>query len=258
MITVGLLACPVFSLYADSTSTPFIFSSTETASSTFVDAPETIQVQFSDPTAAVATSTLVDFELFDQNDQRVATTTWENVVFGPSMSTTTLPFKEAGRIAPGVYTLKAGIFNAGWHGLLTWINSITSFAVLGTTTSPLPAGQQILIGGIWQEYPTLPGGTSQNFSAEFITSGANVPVYIEIYLLDNTDHIISDNSWDNVYLDRSYHTTESVVSPPLVPGTYHWGVALFSLGRKMLYNWQDNLAPFAVSSSQGTTTTQNL
>lgn len=228
----------------------YLYSYSETASSTFPNDITTFTAQFRSRTRPL--NALVDIELFDQTGKQLLQKNWDNVTLTTS-SSTNYSLTSPRNLSPGVYTWKAAVFTPGWKEKINWYDSVTTFAVLGTTTNSLPSAY---IGGLWQKDSLLTEGRAQYLVAYFDTPADSTGTNIQVDLFDAHNNIVFEKSWDEVYLGKDYHSSKSVTSPSLSSGEYHWGIALFSTGRKQLISWIDNLAPFEVASSTEDLTTK--
>ena len=81
-------------------------------------------------TSGTATRALVDLEVYSSGGQKVYQRVWDNQSFSAGVQRTfnnqwTVPTN----LAPGVYTIKVGIFGTGWNGLLSWNNNAATFTV---------------------------------------------------------------------------------------------------------------------------------
>jgi hypothetical protein len=85
------------------------------------------------------TKVLVDFEIYDANGQKVSQASLDNQDLSAdalaSFSTTIdLPTS----LAPGNYTLKTGVFSAGWGTMYAWSDSAGTFVVSAQATPASP------------------------------------------------------------------------------------------------------------------------
>ena len=80
--------------------------------------------------SGTAIAALVDLEVYSSDGQKVYQRAWDNQSFGAGVSRTfssqwTVPTS----LAPGVYTVKVGIFAPGWAGMFAWNDSAVTFTV---------------------------------------------------------------------------------------------------------------------------------
>ena len=80
--------------------------------------------------SGTAIAALVDLEVYSSGGQKVYQRAWDNQSFGAGVSRTfssqwTVPTS----LAPGVYTVKVGIFAPGWAGMFAWNDSAATFTV---------------------------------------------------------------------------------------------------------------------------------
>jgi hypothetical protein len=81
-------------------------------------------------TSAAAGPALIDFEVYGPDGQRVYQTVNDGQAFSAGQSRTfTASWTVPAGTPPGTYTLKTGIFSAGWGQLYTWNNQVAQFRV---------------------------------------------------------------------------------------------------------------------------------
>jgi len=92
--------------------------------------------------ATVTTNTalanaIVDVELYDGKGARVYQTYQDNVSFAAGAPRTiTVPWTVPSGLPAGTFTLKVGVFGAGWASLYAWNDSATTLTVTAATTAP--------------------------------------------------------------------------------------------------------------------------
>lgn len=225
--------------------TGLLYASHQTATTIFPKQLNTFTAEFRASTTPI--TALADIELFDQNGKQLLQKDWDTISLVKG-SSTIFSLTSPRNLAPGVYTWKASLFTPGWKQQINWYDSAATFAVLGTTTST-STSDRALLGGLWQKDNKLRSGESQYISANFNTPDQSVGTYIQFDLFDADNNIVLEKGWDNTYLGYGYDTTKTITTPALDPGNYHWGISIFTVGRKNLKAWIDNIAPFIVASS---------
>ncbi len=92
--------------------------------------------------ATVTTNTalanaIVDVELYDGKGARVYQTYQDNVSFAAGAPRTiTAPWTVPSGLPAGTFTLKVGVFGAGWAPLYAWNDSATTLTMTAATTAP--------------------------------------------------------------------------------------------------------------------------
>jgi autotransporter family porin len=111
---------------------------------------------------------LVDIEVYNPAGQQVFQFWWDDQSFAAGDSKTlstnwTLPSS----LAAGTYTLKIGVFGAGWSGLVAWNDAAGTIAVgsATTTSSSIPSIPSVPPGGSGG-FATLPVGAALPSGAE--------------------------------------------------------------------------------------------
>jgi hypothetical protein len=121
------------------TSLPLSFTTSATASPATVSAgsSETMTVSVK---ANQNTTALVDVEVYDSVGTKVLQTFYDNQAFTANLAKTYTPsWAIPANQAPGVYTVKIGIFGVGFNGLLSWNDGAATFTVTSTVPTPTPA-----------------------------------------------------------------------------------------------------------------------
>ena len=190
-------------------------------------------------TGGPASGILVDLEIYDTGGRRVHQqfTTGQSFQSGQQKSfqwTWPVPAAQA----PGVYTVKVGIFSAGWATLYTWDSdaaavsvqtggSLPSFTVTGTTVSPNPA-------------PRGAGSTITTSIANTGGAASGILVDLEIYDAGGRrvhQQFITGQSFQSGQ-QKSFQWTWPVPAAQ-APGVYTVKVGIFSAGWATLYTWHN-------------------
>jgi hypothetical protein len=90
-------------------------------------ANERVTVRVTPPSAA--TTAVVDIEIYDPNGNRVHQRYFENVQFTGSQRQFVTDWRPSASNPRGIYTVKIGVFGAGWQGLHHWNNQAVQFRV---------------------------------------------------------------------------------------------------------------------------------
>ncbi len=124
---------PTRTALPDPTSTPVTtapgFTLETRASPARITPEETIQLRTS-ATSQTAGTWLIDVEVYDPNGRRVYQQSYDNQRFSAGQVRRYTPSWRAPSTAPtGLYTVKVGVFSAGWGTLYSWDDVAVQFSV---------------------------------------------------------------------------------------------------------------------------------
>ena len=81
-------------------------------------------------TSSIKATALVDVELYDPSGTRVGQVSWDRQAFSANLTRSfSTSFKLPANAKTGTWTVKVGVFNPGWAGMLSWTNSATTFVL---------------------------------------------------------------------------------------------------------------------------------
>ena len=80
--------------------------------------------------ASAANRVLVDVEIYGPKGHRVKQRTWTVTLSAGTTRALTFKWHIGAHRAKGRYTVKIGVFQPGWAGLLRWNNKATTFRVV--------------------------------------------------------------------------------------------------------------------------------
>lgn len=193
--------------------------------------------------SATAMSALVDMEVYDPTGQRAYQQVWDNQPFSAGQTrnytnTWTIP---SGQMT-GTYTLKVGVFGAGWSQMYTWNDSAAQFAVA------TPA-QPSFTASATDATTSVKVGTKQTVTAH-IKSVTACAALVDVEIYSPSGQRVSQKFWDNQAFAAGQ--TLNFASAWTVPtgaavGTYTVKVGVFSPGWGQLYTWNDSAATFSVT-----------
>lgn len=203
---------------------------------------------------------LVDLELFGPNGTRVQQKIFDNVPVDP-YNIATESFDTSANLNPGTYTLKVGIFNPGFNGLLAWYGNALSFDVHPVNSSGSSGGTSsgdnsgvILSGSALGEShlnncPPLTALLQNN-------SSANKNVLVDFELRNSSGALINQFVVDNYSVSPSSNgSVQSLMNQcnvALNNDTYTYSVGIFNPGWNGLVHWYSNVRSFTVSSAPTT------
>ncbi len=139
---------------------------------------------------------IVDVELYDKDGRKAAQQVYENQTLGEVAKTYTLPWTSS---AAGDYTVKAGVFTAGWVQNMTWNDKVATVTVKqaeAATPAPAPTPVPLALGtsvSIWWPSGGQPISGVQPFKA--VLSGKNLADYDMYWQVDGGRL----NAMDSVY-----------------------------------------------------------
>jgi len=80
--------------------------------------------------SSIATTALVDIEVYNSAGQKVYQTYWDNQSFSAnSTKTLSRSWRVPTNLPAGTYTVRIGIFKVGWNGMLSWNDNAARFTV---------------------------------------------------------------------------------------------------------------------------------
>ena len=113
------VACPAFAAFEVTSAT---------ALPATVSAGKTVALAVSVQSSVAASNMLVDLEMYNAAGARVGQAVYQTQSFATAKAVR-YTWNYAAQAAAGKYTLKVGVFSAGWASLVYWDNTAASFAV---------------------------------------------------------------------------------------------------------------------------------
>lgn len=185
---------------------------------------------------------IVDAEVYDSAGVRVANgqKSWPGETLSSGVTKNyTWSFTAPSTL--GTYTVKLGIFTAGWASTLKWNNNADQLVVANPTFT---SGAQVSSSTV------SPGGTV-TITATFTNTGASMSngiTDLEIYNSSGTR--VAQQSWSAQAIDTGRSGTFSYAWPASsTPGTYTVKLGVFSPGWAATWHWNGSAATISVGSS---------
>ncbi len=183
---------------------------------------------------------LIDIELLNSSNQKVAQAFWDNVTIKKG-GVTSLPgpfsaFSPAS-LPVGTYHWAVGIFKPGWSGLIMWRGFVASFMVI----APGQAGDIVIQS---QEFQNILGFNA--LAVQFSNAGPTKTITLDLELFNSASQRIGQ-----VFINGVEFYSGTSISLKLnatnVSGTYTYKAGVFSAGTPTwgsLLQWYNDLWEF--------------
>jgi hypothetical protein len=217
-------------------------------------------------TASRAVNALIDVEIYNAAGQRVYQRFWDNQALGAGAKRNfSTNWAAPGNAASGNYTVKVGVFNPGWGGMLAWNDNASSFRVGAAastptatpraTNTPTPrptntpsTGPLDFTTGATASPRTVARGSAVTIAANISANRAtNALIDVEVY--NAAGQRVYQRFWDNTALTaNATRTLTTTWTPPAnaAAGVYRVKIGIFRTGWRGLLEWNDNAATFTV------------
>ncbi len=201
--------------------------------------------------ASSNTNVLVDIEIYNPSGSFVSQQYFDNQTL---TSNTKKEYKMTWKIpanAPvGNYTVKMGVFNVGWKGLLKWNNNAGSFVVAKSNPTPSPiSAPKVEYQTIADFSPsTIQKGKTINITAN-VTISADTNALVDIEIYDPSGTYVRQNYFDNQTFVANQKKTYKIswnVPSNAKTGIYTVKVGIFTPSWKKLLKWNNNAGQFRV------------
>jgi hypothetical protein len=212
-------------------------------------APSSVQAGTSVGIAATFTarcapaSGLIDLEVYGPSGEQA----WQDFEDAQPLTGKQQTFSAAWavpRTAPaGDYTLKVGIFSAGWGTLYGWEDDAATLHVSSTYCAP-----RISFGAAGASPARVAPGKRVTLSAT-LTASCRAQGLIDFEVYDGSGQKVFQTSVDDQTLTGKAQTFTATwdVPPGQARGTYTLKLGVFAAGWGALYGWDDNAARLSIS-----------
>jgi hypothetical protein len=187
-------------------------------------------------------SGLIDIEVYGPSGERA----WQDFEDAQPLTGKQQTFSAAWavpRTAPsGDYTLKVGIFSAGWGTLYGWEDTAATLHVSSTYCAP-----QISFGTAGASPTRVAPGKRVTLSAT-LTASCRAQALIDFEIYDGSGQKVFQTSVDDQALTGKAQTFTAAWDVPTgqASGTYTLKLGVFAAGWGALYNWDDDAAHLSI------------
>lgn len=187
------------------------------------------------------TNVIVDAELYNSTGVRVGQQSWSGQTLSAGI-TNNYTWNLTAPTTLGTYTVKLGIFTAGWASTLKWNDNADQLIVANPTfTSAADVSSSTV----------SPGGTV-TITAKFTNTGASMHNGItDLEIFNPSGTRVVQQSWSNQAIDtgRTATYTYTWTAPTTPTGTYTVKLGVFSPGWSSTWHWNNSAATISVGSS---------
>jgi hypothetical protein len=193
---------------------------------------------------AAASGILVDLGLYAAGGTRVAQRVFGSESFTAGQARTFAWTIDPIGFAAGTYTVKAGVFTAGWGSLFTWVDQVGTVTVGSGSPGPLT----FAIGNAVVTPNPVSAGQTVRLDVAVSASAAASGILVDLELYDGAgakvaQSVVTGQSF-TAGQTRIYPWTIGPVSLPA--GTYTVRAGIFSAGWSTLHTWDSDAGTLTV------------
>lgn len=192
------------------------------------------------PTGGSVDNAIVDAEVYDSLGTRITggQKSWSGQTLNNG-TTYTYSWPLTAPATLGTYTVKVGVFPAGWGPVYKWVDNADTFEVANPSHT-MTAGVSAA---------SVTPGTPVTITASYTNNGGamtNGILDMEIY---DPSNVKTQKTWTGESVDNGYTATRSFTFTPTVPGTYTVRLGVFSSDWSKQWGWNNSAATISVGST---------
>jgi hypothetical protein len=194
---------------------------------------------------SVASSILIDLEVYGPSGQKVAQKVFKDQTFMVGETKTyTWPYAVPVTRPPGNYTVRIGVFSNDWATLFAWDSQTGGFTVQPGTSTACGAGVTIGPTALAPIAVVAGAGEPVRIYSHVCSSATNAIVDLEIY--DSTGSKVAQASMPLPAGESHALSWAYTVRDDSPAGTYTVRLGVFSADWTILYQWDSQAATFEV------------